>query len=211
LTSPLRYFLFVFIFISSFAFSQEICTNGRDDDNDGKVDLNDSDCQCTGEFILIRDQSIIPNHSFEDKTCCPTSFSQMGCVKNWIQPALGTSDYINRCSNYDIDPGGMDPREPPIPLPLPDGEGATGMIDAILRELPGNGIYKEYIATRLNAPLRKNQTYQLDLYVGFGFDASKTKPFNLTIFGHPELDGLPFMDAGYECPSTADAKWTVIW
>ena len=40
---------------------EEICDNAIDDDNDGLIDLNDSDCAC----ILVEPVSLIPNPSFE--------------------------------------------------------------------------------------------------------------------------------------------------
>ncbi len=39
---------------------EEICDNAIDDDNDGLIDLNDSDCAC--EMVSL--ESIIPNPSF---------------------------------------------------------------------------------------------------------------------------------------------------
>ena len=45
----------------------EICENGRDDDRDGLIDLNDPDCACA----VIQPKSLIPNPSFEEFSCCP--------------------------------------------------------------------------------------------------------------------------------------------
>ena len=38
--------LLFFLLFSSICIAQEICNNGIDDDGDGKIDLNDSDCIC---------------------------------------------------------------------------------------------------------------------------------------------------------------------
>lgn len=41
--------LFVLILFSRLSFAQEICDNGIDDDNDGRIDLLDSvECSCEG-------------------------------------------------------------------------------------------------------------------------------------------------------------------
>lgn len=190
--------------------SQEICNNGRDDDGDGKIDLNDNDCQCNGNFNRVKELSIIPNHSFESKNCCPVLFSQMACVNSWIQPSWGTSDFIHACGNYEINPDNIEPRVPNIPLPLPDGEGAVGVINGIIDGMLYTGIYKEYVGTRLRNPLEKDVAYQLDLSVGFGFDSTKLPPFNVVIWGHPQRNGVPFFDVLPRCPSYYDNQWIVL-
>ena len=43
----MKVFYILFLLLSnSIIFSQEICDNGIDDDGDGQIDLNDSDCYC---------------------------------------------------------------------------------------------------------------------------------------------------------------------
>ena len=89
------------IVVSQGLFAQEICDNGVDDDSDGLIDLNDPDCQCagiTGSSASVQD--LIPNSSFEDTDCCPSSFSQLNCAQNWVQASNATSDYFNTC-DYD--------------------------------------------------------------------------------------------------------------
>lgn len=51
------------------AFSQEDCSNGLDDDNDGLIDLLDDECRClapTGYNFL---------EDFENNVCCPQYFT----------------------------------------------------------------------------------------------------------------------------------------
>jgi hypothetical protein len=103
------------------AYSQEICDNGIDDDADGFIDLNDDECDCEGFVRVVTD--IIPNPSFEERTCCPSIFSQMDCVNDWSQGSVATSDYFNLCG-YDGHSGELHPE---LPLPGdPGGEGFTG-------------------------------------------------------------------------------------
>ena len=84
------------LIFSSSAFSQEICNNGIDDDGDGLIDLNDAvDCNCTP--ISTSGPSLIPNSSFENMACCPSSYSQVNCASGWVQATDATSDYMNTC------------------------------------------------------------------------------------------------------------------
>jgi hypothetical protein len=60
--------------------AQEICNNGLDDDNNGLIDLNDSTaCNCSN-LAAGSTESLIPNPSFEDNNCLPTSWSQLNCA-----------------------------------------------------------------------------------------------------------------------------------
>ncbi len=47
----LKYLLiFSLILLGGSMYAQEICDNGIDDDNDGMIDINDSDCECLGSI-----------------------------------------------------------------------------------------------------------------------------------------------------------------
>ena len=59
--------------LSSSTILMEICDNAIDDDGNGLIDLNDPVCKCE-ELGPI---SYIPNPSFEEMDCCPSSFSQL--------------------------------------------------------------------------------------------------------------------------------------
>lgn len=82
-----------FLFFSLILFSQENCTNGIDDDGDGLIDLNDQECLCNNSSIT----SIIPNPSFEIKTNCPTTHTQLELATPWIQATTGSSDFFHNC------------------------------------------------------------------------------------------------------------------
>ena len=104
----------------------EICDNAIDDDGDGLIDLNDSDCNCPE----VEPISLIPNPSFEDQECCPSNRSQMNCATTWIQASAPTTDYLHTC-------GWMGWDDLPPPLPFPDGEGCLGFRNG--RPGGGNG------------------------------------------------------------------------
>jgi len=59
----------------------EICNNSIDDDGDGLIDIQDSDCDCD----QILPSGLIPNESFEIMECCPTGEADFQCATSWQQ------------------------------------------------------------------------------------------------------------------------------
>ncbi len=180
-------------------FAPEICTNGKDDDGDGLIDLNDPECKCKGiKDTLFVPSSLIPNPSFEDYVCCPTGLAQLTCSRNWIQASPGTSDYYHTCGYKD------DFQRGKPPLPLPAGNGYVGFLD--LRNRPGtNNTYKEYIGACLNSQMIPGREYTLSFWVGFGSRGSTWGPrasTTLGIFGTSRCANLPFgAPNGVLCPT----------
>ncbi len=186
-----RLILFLILIFPVIGSGQEICDNGIDDDNDGLIDLNDTlDCDCA--YTYNEAFSLIPNPSFEDTLCCPTTFSEMNCAQDWIQASDATSDYINNCS-------------PPLPifnppdLPLPNnGSGYVGFISA------SNALgdyYNEYVGTCLNGPMLAGTSYTISFYTAAG-GGDLTQTFS--IFGTPDCSDLPW--TGFLCP-TGNGQW----
>ncbi len=192
---------------------QENCTNGIDDDNDGLIDLNDPDCACGGLSSFLA-TSIIPNPSFEERTCCPQVPSSTfenpldSCANNWIQASGSTTDYIHTCGyvgNNFILP----------PMPFPDGDGCIGMVGYLM-----NTQKHDYVGTRLNEPLEQDTSYTLSFYVGFGIETTVDPSFgfdrvfshtnfSIAIYGNPGTNQLPF--PGEECPTAyAGSNWELI-
>ncbi|MCB9300150.1 MAG: gliding motility-associated C-terminal domain-containing protein [Lewinellaceae bacterium] len=172
----------------------EICDNGLDDDGDGLIDLNDPDCDCP----VLEPVSLIPNPSFEDYGCCPSSRSQMECASGWIQASTPTTDYLHTC-------GWMGWEDLPVPLPMPDGEGCMGFRDG----RPGGGVnqapepnWKEYAGACLTGPLRAGVTYRFEFYIGFTY-LMNSPPTSLAFFGSTDCANLPFGDglANFGCPT----------
>ena len=63
-----NYFLCLLLLLVSYSsFAQEICDNGKDDDGDGLIDLQDPDCQCHFQVT----GNILKNASFELHNNCP--------------------------------------------------------------------------------------------------------------------------------------------
>ena len=192
-------FTFLILFLSFTAsFGIEICDNGVDDDGDGLIDLNDTtDCTCTVASTNV--SSLIPNPSFEEKTCCPSTYSQMYCAKDWIQASYATSDYQNTCNFLFSSVRNR-------LIPFPDGNGIVGGF--VLSD------YKEYVGACLTNTMLKDTAYSMSLYiaavstdnVGYGNDCSNGGlidfgPLDITIFGSASCNNLTY--SGYGCPGTS--------
>ncbi|MEN2400522.1 T9SS type B sorting domain-containing protein [Flavobacterium sp. MC2016-06] len=187
--------LFFFIF-STFCYSQEICNNGIDDDGDGKIDLNDSDCVCN------KTASILANSSFEEKTHCPYDANDLSPVISWVKGTQPSPDYIN-CQKYNIiyDKKLND---------FPDGDG-------IIRAAYKNS-RKEYLATKLQTPLIAGTKYQLKLNIATlttietssttEYDFDYLEPVNITLFGCNNRDNLPLYTNS--SPNEFDSTWIEI-
>ncbi len=190
-------FLLIFHLVGLFA--QEICNNGIDDDNDFLIDLNDDDCACNGDKPV----SLIPNPSFEERSCCPTFAGALNCANDWIQASVPTTDYVHTCgilSNPYV------PYDADAPLPFPDGEGAIGFRDG----KEGNANYKEYAGACLNSPMETGIDYRLDFYVGFN-ENPISREFPMAIFGTTNCSNLPFGSGNeaFGCPAN-DFNWDLI-
>jgi len=127
-------------------FSQENCNNGIDDDGDGKIDLNDSDCICSNTTPL----SLINNYNFEQMLFCPNDFGQFNAASNWFTPSTATTDYINNCGFVPISAinAGV------FPLPISNGNGVSGIL--VSQD------YKEFVAICTNTTLLAGNHYQLN-------------------------------------------------
>ncbi len=164
---------------------EEVCDNAIDDDNDGLIDINDPDCRCE----IVRQESLVPNPSFEDYLCCPNDHSQMNCVTGWQQASGATTDYLNQCGYVSI----------PFLSPFPDGDGAIAFIAGSIENPDGTEIHKEYAGVCLNHPMEKDAVYEFEFYIGF-LDEANSPPINFTFFGSPSCSNLPFT-SGYDCPT----------
>ncbi len=176
----------------------EICNNALDDDMDGLIDLNDTDCTC----VVIEPVSLIPNPSFEEITCCPSGRSQLRCAESWVQASEPTTDLINACDWLGWE-------EFPPPMPFPDGVSILGFRDGRVRqldEIPERN-WKEYAGACLLEPLRANTTYRFEFHLGF-VDQTRSPPIDITFFGTTDCVNLPFggRDEAFGCP-TNGSNW----
>ena len=169
------------LFLTLSVIAQENCFNGVDDDGDGLIDLNDDECFCTGFGGSTNASSLIPNSSFEDRSCCPSGYSALNCADTWIQASNPTSDYWNTCgtagSSFD---GGAS-------LPPPDGNGFVGFIN-----MSG---WQEYVGACLTSTMEAGQTYDLSFFMGY---TNNSPALELTFYGTPNCGDLPFNSN--DCP-----------
>ena len=171
------------LFVGTVGFNQEICDNGIDDDLAGLVDLYDTtDCRCeiaTPDTVIT---SLIPNPSFEARTCCPSTLSQLTCANNWIQASNATSDYFNTCGVTGI--GTF--QRPALPLPG-GGAGYVGFYSSLN--------WEENIGTCLSGPMVAGTSYTLSIHLAWArFDSL----FNFRLYGTPNCTDLPW--ATNTCP-----------
>lgn len=210
----LFFYIFLNIFFCLCLEAQEICNNGIDDDNDGKIDLHDSECSC--EEIVIN--SLIPNHSFEDYNDCPALLPEY-----WIQAVNSRVDYINSNSNCssvfnEIQNANL--------IPFPDGTGIIG--ENFMNNRKG------YAGVCLLSPLIAGQDYQLTFYTaalllpGSASLGSSNKiknsqpknnsldldPLSITLYGTDNCNNLPITSDTYvniyQSPPTYGPKWIEI-
>ncbi len=191
----LRLFI-ISIAIFSSAYGQEICNNGIDDDFDLLIDGFDTiDCPCGTEDFFI------PNPSFEDKNCCPNSFSKMHCVNDWRQASNNTSDYFNIC--------GYRTANASYPAAPPDGVGYIGFFNGVFQSGVAYPNLKEYIGTCLPDSLKKGITYTFSFWV---LNAFGNKTTTISMFGSSSCSNLPFGSSGglsFGCPAN-DSNWSLL-
>jgi len=194
-------FLILFLpFPNSLAQSSlvEICDNAIDDDDDGLIDLNDTDCNCP----ILSPTSLLPNSSFEQLDCCPIGHSTVACAGPWTQASEATPDFFHPCG-YSADTIFN------VPQPVPSGNGFMGIIDGVFTGSTRPNI-KEYIGLCLDEPLLAKTIYRLQFYVGF-LDANTSPPLDIVMFGATDCSALPFGigDVDFGCPSN-DTNWVDI-
>ncbi len=177
--------IFIFLCFSSIVYAQEICDNAIDDDGDGLIDLNDDDCECSG---LGGIESLIPNPSFEDISCCPSNYSQLNCADEWINANIGTVDFFHTCDLW------WDALfyRPPFPFPG-DSDGCLGFLGGV-----------ECVGACLEETMVAGEVYILNMHIARHTGAFS---FELFLYGTPNCDDLPWAVIG--CPDGID-DWEVL-
>lgn len=184
--------LFIFLLAAGTVVAQEDCYDGIDNDADGDIDLNDDECDCAG-FGFDTLESLIPNPSFEDMSCCPTAAAMLGCADYWEQASSATSDYFNLCG-ITAKPGHF----PPM-FPLPGAAGGTGY--AGFYDQDG---WQEYIGACLLSPLNAGTTYVLNLWMAWG---SSGTDLDFALYGTTDCADLPWFD--FDCP-IGEGDWQLL-
>ena len=172
----------------------EDCSNGLDDDDDGLVDLNDPDCICE----VLSEESLIPNPSFEDITCCPTERSMLDCAVGWNQASEPTTDLIHPCGWT-----GWEGHIPPFPFP--DGDAIMGFANGrFFNDGTSQLNWKEYAGACLTSPLKANTEYRFEFSVGFTNELLSPE-LDITFYGATDCGSLPFGEENpdFGCPTNS--------
>lgn len=201
--------IFLFIAAHSKVVAQEICNNGKDDDNDGLIDLHDPDCQCRYKV----NGNLLQNASFENFDHCPEFYIYNADHDNVLYWDVGSYVNINltdfyhnlRCPQdsaqfmYQMAP----------PLPFPDGTGIVGLLNIpSIKPIPESTMTKSYVGQCLQAPLKKGESYTLSFYAertrSWDDPIGKIFPFTIAVFGNADCNAVPFGKAnvlGNGCPA----------
>lgn len=191
--------LCLLLLCTAFTNGQEICDNAIDDNGNGLIDLNDTTASCA---CVPQAPSLIPNPSFEERNCCPSSFSQMNCANEWVQASSATADYMNTCGMIfgAATSAGL--------VPFPDGNAIAGFISSIG--------YQEYIGACLTTPMLADSSYSLQMSIastpitGYGLECNggviSYTASDIVIYGSTDCNNLPF--AGDSCPPAP--QWFVL-
>lgn len=104
-------------------------------------------------------QNLIPNPSFEDSHCCPSTYSMFYCIQGWAAPTKGTTDYYSSCELKHYTPIVRTPtnffgHQEPV-----DGIAYIGLYTYYHTD------YREYALTKLKEPLQVNETYHLNFWI----------------------------------------------
>ena len=192
-------FIMLFLCFQFITIAQEDCANGIDDDGDGLIDLQDEvDCVCLEEVWSIIEGD------FEYNVCCPTTMTVSSdqnngiyCLDDGWVPANGTPDYFHMCGYL-----GVYGETPVIPLPIPDGLGAMGLITNYENN------FFEVIGLCLDGALIAGETYTFSFYIGFNssFSFSSDLEVDVELFGSTTCEDLEEFNFNYGCLSE-NAEW----
>jgi gliding motility-associated-like protein len=198
--------LCIFLLAGFRGLTQEICTNGIDDDGDGLVDLYDPDCQC--HFIVT--DNLLQNGSFELYDHCPVNYTYISdsrIATYWQYGSLMNEAefYHNLNCSYD---SLLTMLHMPPALPLPNGSAFISISNsAFITPIPENDMPKGYVGQCLQAPLSAGENYTLSFYAGrfrsWDNFIGNIFPFTVAVFGNADCNAVPFGDLsalGNGCP-----------
>jgi len=190
-------------------YAQEICSNGKDDDGDGLIDLHDPDCQC--HYTVTG--NILQNGSFELYDHCPVNYTYDTDYKIADYWQFGTYMNIGEAIYYhnlhcSYDSAQVMQNMPPT-QPIPDGSAFISIQNTTYTTpIPEPQIPKTYVGQCLQTPLQKGENYTLSFYAGRfkSWDnlTGRIYPFNVAVFGNTDCNTVPFgtqYASGNGCPA----------
>lgn len=201
----MKFFFTLILFSTTFGFSQEICDNGNDDDNDELIDLLDPDCQCGAGIIEIELSNVVPNPNFDNFSCCPVNNPiSINCLNDWhnSNPLWNIyAEYANSCNLCDNGSANWDPIAD-LPLdcanPIPNG-----LLSLAYYGNTNEYIYNDFASVCLNVPLTPNLKYRLQfnayrpyIYPRPGFPNSNTGVVQASLHGTTDCSNVPMLNSG---------------
>ena len=213
-----RYSLMLLVTMAMFSYkstAQEICNNGKDDDNDGLIDLLDPDCQCH----LTINGNLLLNASFEANQHCPVNYiydSEYDIASYWKFSSYTNINEANFYHNLNCSGDSQQVVQHMQPeLPLPQGNGFVAIYNsATLHPVPENEMMKGYVSQCLQAPLVKGEDYTLSFYAGrfqsWDNFTGNMFPLDVALFGNKDCNAVPFGKKyvqGNGCPANYEG-WT---
>ncbi len=158
-------------------------------------------CTCLLCFqSLLPGQNLVPNHSFEQYTVCPSFASQLGLAAPWFNPSQGTPEFFHGCAGYyswiSV------PSQPTGGYQYPrTGNGFAG-IYIYVSNIAG---MREYIEVKLTDSLKKDRCYYFEMFVnqpndhplvsdgiGVHFSVGEKRLNSASVFGLPaHIDNPP--------------------
>jgi OmpA-OmpF porin, OOP family len=117
--------------------------------------------------LHVNSQNLVPNPGFEVYETCPENYTiayRKTLLPEWYIPTRGTPDYFNSCTKIQV---GVPQNFMGRCMPK-DGKAYAGII-VLLDPSPKNDKksqtdYREYLQTKLTAPLIKNKVYGVQFY-----------------------------------------------
>ncbi len=197
---PVYFLCILFLLTGCNVYAQEICNNGKDDDGDGLIDLQDPDCQC---HYNVKG-NLLQNASFESFKNCPSNYSyesDHNIVDFWQYATYTNGNAAEYYHNFNCsyDSSQVMLFIPPA-LPLPDGKAFISIRQSVYRK-PGStekDIAKVYVSQCLPNPLVAGKQYTIS-FSAARFQSNddrnfkfKTTPFTVAIFGNADCNAVPF-------------------
>jgi len=164
----------------------EICDNAIDDDGDGLIDINDSDCICQ----ITTQAKLIPNPSFEDISCCESTISvDIDCLDDWKSFNSSQTFVFHPCQPFTS----IDQLQP-----YADGESAVGFSYNLITLNGDTSINNNYIAICLYRPMLKDSSYTIKFDLGFlNFNQDPVDRFELSFFGSASCNNIPAISSSF--------------
>lgn len=116
-----------------------------------------------------RSQNLAPNPGFEAFHHCPPYPGQIHEAIGWDSPNNNTTDYFHQCAPKE---DGAGVPENLLGRQLPAAGKAYAGIRTWIPVIPGNPIYREYLAVRLKEPLRAGVRYAVRFDVSLAEESS---------------------------------------